>query len=597
MMEGLDPKDCVTSKPNGWAVFKQPSGRSLNAENIENLPSGYYSTDGQSAEYIRTFIDGEYGLSLSGTPVYKEFRPDFHMAKGPLKAIMGRPIVVGMDLGLTPAAVLGQLDPRGRFLVLAEAVSFDMGVQRFTRTLLKPLLAELFPGFPVLVVTDPAGTQRAQTDEKSAVDIIRAERLTVIPARTNVVAARLNAVDDFLMRQIDGESAFLVDPRCSHLKAAMMGGYRYHPKTGNIEKTKLSHCFPAGTNVLTLAGEKPIEYVSVGDEVVTPFGPRKVAATMSRLARELVKVDLEDGTSLTCTLDHPIYTAGGIALSEALQYDSVLLGSGSPKCLEPKTQYRSSWASNTTGSRLGTISLPRADTCIEMFGRHWRGLYRTATTFTIKTTTGLITAWTTLSVSLRQSTLSTTLQIGHTPTPTGGRRASGARGTPPLSGAGTLQKPQRERRGFLKTEKLYGRTQSKKTTNVGNALRRFGEFLELTSKDIAAQRASQQRGETVASMTKQDSALYAKVVSELIATGKLKPAAKIARISFCQLQNAERVYDLTVEEVHSFFANGLWVSNCAEALQYLALHISAGGDIPTGPVRREVRVVSPVGWT
>jgi len=242
-MEHLDPKDGVSENDNGWDVFKQLSGRSTDAENIENLPENYYDTQGRSDEYIRTFIDGEYGLSLSGQPIYKYFRPDYHMAHEALRPIVNgiRPIVIGMDLGLTPAAVIGQQDPRGRVLILGEAVSFDMGIQRFTRTILKPLIIEKWSGAPVIVVTDPAGIQRAQTDERSAVDIIKAEGLKVFPAKTNNISARVSAVDDFLMRQVDGDSAFLVDPSCTNLKAAMMGGYRYHPKNGTIDKNKHSH--------------------------------------------------------------------------------------------------------------------------------------------------------------------------------------------------------------------------------------------------------------------------------------------------------------------------------------------------------------------
>lgn len=242
-MEQLDPSDGVSFNDNGWDVFKQPSGRSSLAENIENLPEGYYDTQGRSEEYIRVYIDGEYGLSSAGQPVYKYFRPDYHMGEQTLRPIINgvRPIVIGMDLGLTPAAVIGQQDPRGRVLILNEAVSSDMGVQRFVRTILKPMIYEQYIGAPVLVVTDPAGVQRAQTDERSAVDIIKAEGLKVMPAKTNNVSARLSAVDDYLMRQVDGDSAFLLDPRCSKLKAAMMGGYRFHHKNGNIEKNKHSH--------------------------------------------------------------------------------------------------------------------------------------------------------------------------------------------------------------------------------------------------------------------------------------------------------------------------------------------------------------------
>ena len=242
-MEQLDPSDGVSFNDNGWDVFKQPSGRSSLAENIENLPEGYYDTQGRSEEYVRVYIDGEYGLSSAGQPVYKYFRPDYHMGEQSLRPIINgvRPIVIGMDLGLTPAAVIGQQDPRGRVLILNEAVSSDMGVQRFVRTILKPMIYEYYTGAPVLVVTDPAGVQRAQTDERSAVDIIKAEGLKVMPAKTNNVSARLSAVDDYLMRQVDGDSAFLLDPRCSKLKAAMMGGYRFHKKNGNIEKNKHSH--------------------------------------------------------------------------------------------------------------------------------------------------------------------------------------------------------------------------------------------------------------------------------------------------------------------------------------------------------------------
>jgi hypothetical protein len=243
MMEHVNPADGVSLYDNGWEVFHQPSGRSPYAENTENLPEDYYDTKGKSEEYVRVFIDGEYGLSSAGRPVFKYFRPDIHIATQPLKPYLGstRPVVVGLDCGLTPAAVFGQMDPMGRALIYDEAVSFDMGMQRFLRQIVKPLLYERFSGARVLIVVDPAGMQRAQTDERSVVDIIKAEGLKVIPARTNTVVARINSVDEFLMRQVDGMPGLLLDQKCIKLKAALMGGYRYQTKGEAIDKKDHSH--------------------------------------------------------------------------------------------------------------------------------------------------------------------------------------------------------------------------------------------------------------------------------------------------------------------------------------------------------------------
>lgn len=42
------------------------------------------------------------------------------------------------------------------------------------------------------------------------------------------------------------------------------------------------------------------------------------------------------------------------------------------------------------------------------------------------------------------------------------------------------------------------------------------------------------------------------------------------------------VYDLTVDEQHVFYANGVLVHNCAESAQYACLHYN----MPAMPVRK-----------
>lgn len=240
----------LTNPPANTHVTIQPSGTSPEADWVHLLPSGYYETlaVGKSQDYIDVYIHAKFGKSLSGQPVWKSFDSDFHIAKSPLRPILNevRPVLIGMDFGLNPSAAIGQLDLQGRMLVLAEATSDGMGVLRFIRTILKPLLAERFAGAPVLVIGDPAGRSRVQTDEKTVYDILKTEGFTAISASTNSLIARIGAVDQFLNRQVDGGAGFLIDPTCHLLIGALRGKYRYKAKkTGEMddepEKNMASH--------------------------------------------------------------------------------------------------------------------------------------------------------------------------------------------------------------------------------------------------------------------------------------------------------------------------------------------------------------------
>ena len=92
-----------------------------------------------------------------------------------------------------------------------------------------------------MLVVDPAGRQRAQTDERTAIEVLKAEGWQVRIARSNSLTDRLGAVEDFLTRHVDGRAAMLIDPRCLKLKAAMLGGYCYHKKLERIDKNRHSH--------------------------------------------------------------------------------------------------------------------------------------------------------------------------------------------------------------------------------------------------------------------------------------------------------------------------------------------------------------------
>lgn len=222
----------MSEPPDNARIYIQPSGMSAEADWVHLLPSNYYEDlmQGKSQDYIDVYIHAKFGKSLSGQPVFKAFNPDMHVAQEPVMFARHTtsPLLIGFDCGLNPTAVVCQVDYRGRLLVLSSLTSDGMGALRFCQTVLKPHLATRFAGSSFVVIADPAGQQRAQTDEKSVFDILRAQGFRVIPARTNALAARISAVDNFLTRMVDGEPLILFDKEhAAPLIQAMRGKYRY----------------------------------------------------------------------------------------------------------------------------------------------------------------------------------------------------------------------------------------------------------------------------------------------------------------------------------------------------------------------------------
>lgn len=249
----------------GWRLFRQPSGRAPEAENIENLKPGYYQqTGGKSAEWIKVYFDGEYAFVSDGRPVYSEWTDSFHCTEW-AQPLPNAEILVGMDFGLTPAAAFTQQDIHGRWRVIDELVSENMGATRFAE-LLNEKIQKDYPGYKFRFVGDPAGDQRAPTDEKTPFKILQANGIAAHPARTNDFNLRRDAVAVPLMRIIDGKPQLAVHPKCRQLRKGMGGKYcyrrvqiigdeRYHDKP---DKGMYSHVCEALQYAMLESGSNPI---------------------------------------------------------------------------------------------------------------------------------------------------------------------------------------------------------------------------------------------------------------------------------------------------------------------------------------------------
>jgi hypothetical protein len=227
--------------PSNWEYFVQPSALSPDADWLQYLQPTYYDDliETNTPEWVEQYIENKYGESLDGQAVYKNsFDAETHVAKSEIKCYPGSPLLIGMDFARWPAAVVCQVDARGRLLVLAELEHENIGVEKFSREYLLPLLSsDRFSRCPSFIVGDPSGVQRSQIGEQSVFDSLKALGFRAYPAVTNRIEPRIRAVEKYLIQNRgNGQSGMLIDPSCKELIAGFLWKYRYKKlKSGGLD--------------------------------------------------------------------------------------------------------------------------------------------------------------------------------------------------------------------------------------------------------------------------------------------------------------------------------------------------------------------------
>lgn len=267
--------------PEGWGFFRQPGGVlksgdswvvNLKAENLSNLPPNYYQNQlaAKSDDWIKIYLANEYGFVMDGRPVYPEYFDGIHCQ--PIEPVPGLPIHLGLDFGLTPAAIFGQQLAMGRILWLDELCAERMGAKAFGLELKKKIRRD-YKGFKIGSITgDPAGEASAQTDETTVYQILETVGIDAQPAVTNDFTVRREAVAQPLSDLVDGKPRLMISPKCVVTRKGMAGGYnyrrlrlvneeRYHDKP---DKNKYSHPCEAGQYLNVGLGEDQSVLVSEG---------------------------------------------------------------------------------------------------------------------------------------------------------------------------------------------------------------------------------------------------------------------------------------------------------------------------------------------
>jgi hypothetical protein len=207
---------------------------------------------------IRDFMM-EYERSwqtFEGRAVYADFNKNIHVSKTKVRPEPGIPLLIGVDFGLTPACIIAQLVGR-QLRILHEFIEDNGSISKLAPVVMNYLKLNFAPWFAgpdmIYVYIDPAGFQRAQTDERTCADILRSQGFEKIKPGPVAWEQRRRSVEDYLTKTYaEGPGLIIDEEHCPLLIEGFGGGYRYPDNANEIEpsqarpiKNKWSHVHDA----------------------------------------------------------------------------------------------------------------------------------------------------------------------------------------------------------------------------------------------------------------------------------------------------------------------------------------------------------------
>jgi len=162
------------------------------------------------------------------------FRPDEHVAPGPIAPVRELPINLGFDVGGTPAGAINQTMPSSAVRMLREVVTDPdpiTGPDRFAEMVLALLMSD-FRGMPIgLSFGDPSafyGADKITGEYAWMQTVALALSINIQPAPSQEPSIRIGSIGILLKQR----GMYLVDPRCERA----IGGFIAHYKLGKDSK-------------------------------------------------------------------------------------------------------------------------------------------------------------------------------------------------------------------------------------------------------------------------------------------------------------------------------------------------------------------------
>ena len=231
-------KAAEEEKAEGCAYFKQPGGVILvdgkyipnpNAENLQNLPDGYYlrGMANKDEDWIKVNLANEYGFVSEGKPVHPRYVDSVHCQDIQFKPDTSKPIVLGFDFGRTPACLFMQEGPFKRWIAFDEFITENMSAVDFAPQLKKYLDSE-YQNYKFKGWGDPSGNNKGQATDNTPFELIRAAGIPCYPTETNNPMMRRAALEEPMKEMcMDGKPRFIILPKCKMTRKGLQGGFCY----------------------------------------------------------------------------------------------------------------------------------------------------------------------------------------------------------------------------------------------------------------------------------------------------------------------------------------------------------------------------------
>lgn len=257
------PPALLRPKEDGGEWLPNPD-----AENIHNLNGGYtyyYKLLTLSEDRIQSRIEGDFSLSIKGTPVFTQFNRKIHIA--PKEKVQPKTPInyfLSFDFGNTPVCLLGYINTFGSLIILEEFMIEKAGVNELYEHKISPVILNKYYNSKCQeCFIDPAGFTIGQNIALSPADILRSKGLRIYTGyKSNRTGERIEAVRDFLTRLVAfGNAKLIISDNCPFLIDSISSRYIYEERRSGTE-IKIE---PTGTHINWISDlADALQYMCIG---------------------------------------------------------------------------------------------------------------------------------------------------------------------------------------------------------------------------------------------------------------------------------------------------------------------------------------------